>query len=217
LTIAGLLLFVIASGLLIGLAGCGSEPTRFYVLDALPNTQNGGAERGPSVGVGPIELPQYLDRPQIVTQSSENRLELSELDQWAEPLQDNFKRVLAENVGTLLRTDKVFVFPWPSSTAIDYQVTLKVDRFIGTLGGNAHLTARWTIIDEKARETLLTKRSSFSEATAGGGPDALAAALSRNISALSRDVAAVIRSLEVEKAAKRNLNTSSNRASGRRS
>ena len=187
---------------LVGVVGCGSAPTRFYVLDSLPNPGSAGGQKGPSVGVGPVELPQYLDRPQIVTQSSENRLELSEFDQWAEPLQDNFTRVLGENLGTLLPTDHVFLFPWRSSNKIDYQVMLEVNRFIGTPGGEAHLVVRWTIIDETVRKTLLTRRSSYSGATGGVGSDALAAALSRNIAALSRDVAAAIRTLEVGKNAK---------------
>ena len=206
-------LFVLLIGLMVG---CGSAPTRFYVLDALPDSRNPGGEQGPSVGVGPVTFPQYLDRPQIVTQSSENRLELSEFDQWAEPLQDNLTRVLAENLGSLIPTDSIYIFPWRGTSAIDYKVTLEVNRFIGTLGGNAELTARWTIIEEKARKTLLTKRSSFSEPTGGVGSDALAAALSRNIAALGREIAAAIHMLEAAKTAQTKPKNRKRRARARR-
>ena len=63
------------------------------------------AAQGPVIGVGPITVPKYLDRPQIVTRSGRNQLALGEFDRWAEPLQDNVLRVLAENLAFLIPTD----------------------------------------------------------------------------------------------------------------
>jgi len=73
------------------LGGCAStEPSRFYILHSLSGseaeTQIAAAENGVAIGIGPIELPEYLDRPQIVTRLSKNELQLAEFDQWVEPL-----------------------------------------------------------------------------------------------------------------------------------
>src|SRR3546814_11447622 len=80
------------------------------------------------IAVAPVTLPAYLDRPDIVTRSTDNRLELADFDDWAEPLDDNITRVLAENLGHLLRTDRVVVLP-SASDAIDTEVRVDISRF----------------------------------------------------------------------------------------
>ena len=86
---------------LLGLGACASTPSRFYILNTLTASETipaTAAARGPVIGVGPITFPKYLDRPQIVTRASRHQLTLGEFDRWAEPLQDNVSRVLAENL-----------------------------------------------------------------------------------------------------------------------
>ena len=74
------------SGIL-ALTGCaGSESVRYYVLSATPAGPVGAAVRDIPVGVGPVELPEYLDRPQIVTRTSQNELNVADFDRWAESL-----------------------------------------------------------------------------------------------------------------------------------
>jgi uncharacterized lipoprotein YmbA len=94
--------------------GCGTtDPARFYTLSplAIPGTEAEAAGQGVAIGVGPIKLPEHLDRPQIVTRTSRNELKLAEFDRWAGSLADDFSRVLAENLSILLSTDRVSVYP----------------------------------------------------------------------------------------------------------
>ncbi|HEX5606452.1 MAG TPA: PqiC family protein, partial [Candidatus Binatia bacterium] len=65
-----------------------------------------------SLGIGPIKIPRYLDREQLVTRISQNRFAIAENDRWAEPLEENFSRVLSENLSILLQIDRVAAFPW---------------------------------------------------------------------------------------------------------
>ena len=110
--------------------GCArSKPARYYLLSALSPVAGLNEDRGVSLGVGPIEFPKYLDRPQIVTRESHSRLDFGEFDRWAEPLDENFARVLSENLAELLSTDDVVEFPWTRSTRIDYQIIVTVNRF----------------------------------------------------------------------------------------
>ena len=108
-----------------------------------------------SLGIGPIELPPYVDRPQIVTRSGDNRLHLAEYDRWGEPLKEGVARVLAENLSTIVGTDHVVLFPWKASEIPDYQITVNVTRFDATATGTAVLTARWSILQKEARANLL--------------------------------------------------------------
>jgi uncharacterized lipoprotein YmbA len=187
---------------LVGLMGCTkSEPSRFYVLDpgaGLEAAETGTSTRqGVAVGVGPVEIPQYLDRPQIVTRVSANSLDLGEFDQWAGRLSEDVSRVLAEQLSDLLATDNVSVFPWSGSARVDYQVTVKVLAFEADGAGTSSLDARWEITEASSRQTLVTARSRLRQ---GSPPatekprtpaeyQAIVASMSDNLAALARDIA----------------------------
>jgi uncharacterized lipoprotein YmbA len=184
--------------LLMHLAGCASSaPTRFYVLSPLTSSKAESQvlkdEGCIAIGIGPVELPAYLDRPQIVTRLSENELDLAEFDKWAEPLKDNFSRVLVENLSTLLCADAISIFPWKGPTPIDYQVEVTVIRMDGNVGGNASLVARWAIFRQNDRKMLLTRQSNFSRRISSESYKALVSAQSRAIADLSREIAEAIK------------------------
>jgi uncharacterized protein len=182
---------------LMALAGCAStQPTRFYVLNALPGGGTASpvavAERGLAIGVGPVTLPKYLDRPQIVTFTSPYALNVAEFDRWPEPLESTFVRVLAENLALLIPTARLVVSPWPGSTPLDYQVTVEVSDFSGQLGGESSLMARWTLFRGEGQEALVSRRSRFRAPAGAPGYEAMVAAMSQTVADLSRDIAAAI-------------------------
>jgi uncharacterized lipoprotein YmbA len=191
----------LASGIVV-LEGCSlsrqSPSTRLYVLTALPQSER-ALQRVPTsdgaIGVGPVTLPQYTNRPQIVTGNSSAELGRAAFDQWAEPLDGNFARILAENLSLLLATEQVVVFPWLGPMPIAYQVIVEVTQFLGELGGQVSLDARWSVVSKNGKEVLVTKRASFTASVGGQDYQALVAALSRTVAALSRDIAATIATL----------------------
>jgi uncharacterized protein len=172
-------------------------PPRLYVLTSLPRAESvppatGGREI--SLGIGPVELPQYVNRPQIVMGQQSSELQSAASAQWAEPLQDGFTRVLAENLSLLLTTDRVALFPWKTFVP-EYQIVVEVTHFLGQTGGAVSLVALWSILTKDGREALVSKKSSFRETTGSSEYAALAAAMSRTVAALSRDIAAVLLTL----------------------
>ncbi len=190
---------VLLGGLLLLLGGCASTaPTRFYILTALPSSARlqplPGDRRDIVIGVGPVELPRYLDRPQIAARMGRHELRFAEFDQWAEPLQDNVTRVLAENLSLLLATDYVVTHPWPRSAALTFQVLVRITRFEGTMGERGVLTAQWQIVDSQKRERM-RKTSSFTLPVETADYRVLVAALSRALGDLSRDMAVALRAL----------------------
>ena len=189
------LVLLALSGWVLTLAGCvgGSAPTRFYVLTPVGGVDKSNpatsSKASLAVGVRRVALPDYLDRPQIVTRLGGSQLALAEFDRWASPLGDEFPRVLAENLGALIPSDQVVVFPWARSAQVDYEVSVEVAQFDGRLGGDCSLVARWNIYGREKKAVLTSGKSSLSEATKGGEYEALAAAQSRLLAALSREIA----------------------------
>lgn len=185
----------------VALWGCSlgrqQPPTRLYVLTAVPPTDQvvqGGTPRS-SIGIGPVTLPRYTNRLQIVTGNSGPELGRAPFENWAEPLEDNFTRVLAENLSRLLATDQVAVFPWKAPLSIEYQVVVEVTKFLGEPGGQTSLEALWSIVGNGGKNVLISRKSSFSEPVGAQNYEALTAAMSRTVAALSRDIATTIVSL----------------------
>lgn len=178
-------------------AGCAgtADPTRYYVLAPAkaPDVPRPAAtgQRDLRVGVRSVDLPRHVERPQIVTRASVNRLEVSDFQQWGAPLRHTVPAVLAENLARLVPTDQIAVFPWGRGFVPDAQVVVEVTQLEGTLGGDAVLAARWRIVG-RTGEQATTGISRFTE-PAGADYETLVAAHSRLIGALSRDIADALR------------------------
>jgi hypothetical protein len=186
-------------GLLFVLGCASSPPTRFYTLSSL---QEGGSERREStsdqdflIGVGPIKFPEYLDRTEIVTRDSSNKIALSDFDVWAGSLAEDFSRALAENLSVLLSTERVIVYPRLRSGLAKYQIIMDVIRFDGVLGGDVSLIARWAIVEGKERKTVFARKSTIIEPSGAKSYEAMVAADSRALEKLSREIAEAIRTL----------------------
>jgi uncharacterized protein len=191
------------------LGGCAAEkPTRLYVLSALAETPRTASPQELALGVGPITLPKYVDRPQIVARINGNSLAQADFDQWGGDLNDDITRVLAANLSNLLETDRVSLYPWTDRARIDYQLTMDVTRFEQDTDGSAVLSAFWSIVDPNDGTVLLMRRSTYRSAGDPPGPggsktpedgypyDAVVAAMSCDLELLSRDVAVTITRLK---------------------
>lgn len=193
--------FVLVTGLLFAL-GCTAttEKARFYKLNSLTSPESTAHTKGAvgsvAIGIGPIKFPDHLDRPEIVTRTSGNALQLAEFDRWAGSLEKDFSRILAENLSILLSTDYVFMFPFTQAAPIDYKVAVEVVRFDGELGKSATLIARWSILEGgEQKELKSVRRSSITEPADSKSYETMVAALSRTVEDLSREIAETIKTL----------------------
>ena len=187
----GLGIFVVA---LTGCAGS-SAPGRLYVLTPAPEARlaplGSAVPGGPVLGVGPVRLPGLLDRPQIVTRRGAEEIDAAEFHRWAEPLAESVPRILAENLATLRKTERVVLFAWDPAQAVQDQVVVDVMRFDGAMGGDVVLDARWRILATDGKE-LAVNRSVLIQPIDGTGYPAVVAAMSRALAALSREIAAML-------------------------
>ena len=182
---------------LITIGGCGSSPaTRFYALTAIASTTAApmpASTLTPAVGVRAVDLPAELDRPQIVTRSGTNSVQLAEFDRWSAPLRDIIARLIAENLAAQLPADRVAVYPWMPGDSIEQEVTVEIIRFEGRRGGPCVLEARWRVAGTSGRPGRVTGRTGATE-NAGEDYASVVAAQSRLVGRLSGDIAAAIRS-----------------------
>jgi uncharacterized lipoprotein YmbA len=204
--VRGRLAMLLLGVVLLALAGCvTSPPVRFYILTALsekPVSAPGSpALSNLAIGVGPVTLPEYLDRPQIVTRAAETRLAVAEFDQWAAPLEDDFARVLAENLTVQVPTDRVAISPWSRSTSIDYQVLVEATRFDAAANGEVVLLARWRLLDADGKE-LAMKRTRLTAAAGTHNYAATVTAMSRVLEELGEEIAMALRGMARQKAAR---------------
>jgi uncharacterized lipoprotein YmbA len=110
------------------------DPSRYFTLAALARPEEAGTKEPAGgadalLGIGPIRFPDYLDRPELATRSSPNRFEVAENDRWAEPLEENFARVLARNLAALMRTVRIAAYPWAADRRPARQMEIEVLRF----------------------------------------------------------------------------------------
>jgi hypothetical protein len=145
-----------------------------------------GARR--TFGLGPVTLPPYLDRPEVVLRASPERVSVSSLDRWAAPLPELFRRALAEELRARLPAWQLVEWPWPRTPPPDLAVAVDVLRFEADTAGSAWLEARWTVrVGDGAPATGETR---VVESAPAGDVAASVAALGRSLEALARDLAA---------------------------
>ena len=174
-------------------AGCASPRTDFYTLNR--SAKAAPAAAGYSVAVGPVSVPEIVDRPQIVVRTGPNQVFIDEFHRWGSPLRDDIARGIAGNLAALLGAPQVSVLPHPTSSAAKYRAAVDVMVFDSTPGGSAVLDAVWVVRgagDGATRSGRTTVRETVSDA----GYAALVAAHSRALEKLSGDIADAIRGLE---------------------
>ena len=173
--------------------GCRSQSPRFYALSPMQEDQVISKRKSPAqnavVGIGPVKLADYLDQSMLVTRTGDNQAVKAEFDRWVGSLKDNFINVLADNIGLLLPTERIHLYPWRVSVPIDYQVVLDIVRCDGRLGDAVWLEVRWSIIGGPEKKLLKTHRSSIREPVSGADYTALVAAQSQALAKLSQEIA----------------------------
>lgn len=179
------------------LMGCGSSPEpRFYTLSAggiTASNRNEKAVAEYSVAVGPVTLPEIVDRPQLVIRIGVNQVALLDDHRWAEPLRNGIPRVVAENLAQLLGARQVVTYPYNVSFDPEYRVLLDIQRFDSAPGQTVTIDALWAVRRVPDGQPK-TGRSLVRESTGGEDYDALVAAHSRALATVSRDIAEAIRS-----------------------
>jgi uncharacterized lipoprotein YmbA len=182
-------------GLLV--ASCASTPpSRFYTLDATAATAGpvtpGGGDGPLSLAIGPVDLPRYLDRPQIVSRDGQNRLSIDEFNRWGGALDEEIHRVLGDRLAARLATERIYRYPSRIVAATDYRVAVEFYAFDGIRDGPVRLDAVWSLLDDATAEVREVRRVRYLDRADGADYAAYAAALGRLLARLADDIAVAI-------------------------
>jgi len=188
---------VVVGTLLGGCGGAAAVRESFYTLSApaagAPAGASTAATSNVSIFVGPVSVPESVDRSQMVLRTGANEVEVSEKYRWAEPLKSAVPRVIAETLTRELGTQRVLTSRSAAALAVDYRVAIEVQRFDSSLTEGATIDALWTITPSAAKGgSVRTGRTRVTE-PASGDPATLAAAHSRALDRVGRDIAAALR------------------------
>lgn len=199
-------------------SGCSSPPSQLYVLSSQPATSTAGQTRSdlaagygssrpagaPQPETAPIvvvtvTIPDYADRTNMVERTGANELKPIYTAQWAENLGVTATRAVSENLASLLPSDDIVMLPSRSRRSFDYQVDLDLTRFESDSQGAATLAGRWSISDSAGAERA-SGRVSRTEAAREAGYAGMAEAMSRNLAAVSQNIATALRRVAAESA-----------------
>jgi uncharacterized lipoprotein YmbA len=174
--------------------GCfgGSAPPEFFTLSTPP-----GAAAGPALasrpelglGVGPLELPRYLDRPELVTRDGSHRLVVADAHRWGGSLRTDILRVVADDLGRLLGTPRVAIYPSEPRFPVAYRILLDVREFEGVPGEGVRLRLRWTVASVPDGRAQAVEESLVEQPVASASFQDLVAAQSAALASVSRRIA----------------------------
>lgn len=184
------LMLVIAT---LWLAGCASSPpARFYTLSPLGSPAAkppSSAAKPVSISITPVEIPDYLNRPQIVTRSGRNELILAEFDRWAGSLPDYIAAVMAENLSLLLPSDRVQAVPRGRNEKTDYTLAMRILRLDCVPGDQVTMRVQWTLSVPADGTCVATRITTCSEKLKDSRYDTAVAAVSSALGQMSREIA----------------------------
>lgn len=181
----------------LALSGClrNNASPQFYMLNAgsVTNTEIKPLPLAQDtvVGLGPVRIPEYLNRPQMVTAVSENQYRLDEQHRWAERLDQNISRALLQSLSGQLGAVQIVRHPWPQRQNIDYQASIDILELHRDAGGQSRLAAQWEI--KNRDRTLAGRRFACELPVAQDDYEALVKAQSECLKRLSTDIAGALR------------------------
>jgi uncharacterized lipoprotein YmbA len=168
-----------------------TPPARFYRLT--PEAPPAAAVSSRAVIIGPFQLADYLDRPQIVTRNGNNSVVVADFERWAEPLDANFQGVVAANVSRLLGSDRVLEYPAQAIMKPERRVTGRVSQLDVDAAGLAVLEVQWGVLQGDGSPAQPARRSRYEATATGSSYAARVSALNSTVAKFSAEVAEAVR------------------------
>ncbi|MBU5638955.1 PqiC family protein [Geomonas sp. Red69] len=174
-------------------SACSRSPrVTYYTLTPAPSAGAVQQSFSSSVAVGPVTIPELVNRPQLVVRLTPSRVAVLEEHRWAEPLKNEIPRLLAQDLGPLLGSNRVFTYDQGSGAAAQYRVLVDIVRLEAVPGDSVTVEAGWVV--RGAGSARREGRAVIKEKADGSDYDAVAAALSRALAGVSAEVAKSVRS-----------------------
>jgi uncharacterized lipoprotein YmbA len=194
---------------LLGLSACSilspeKDPTRYAVLasvDDFSGAAVGAAGQAdasaPSAsnvryGLGPIAMPDYLLRTEIVTRHDGTRLVPSATERWSEPFDRGVERVLAIDLERALGAGRIVHHPWYATDRPDVQIEVAFSRCEREDKGRVVVAAQWTVRQFPESGPVLERQSRIERNVTGSDGASTALELSQALAELASEIAQAV-------------------------
>jgi uncharacterized lipoprotein YmbA len=186
--------FSLATLMLPVFAGCATSPSsQFYTLSPVQLIELQSGVRPMAIAIGPVTVPELVDRPQMVSRIDENRVSINEFARWADPLKSQIPRVLAADLAQFIPGSIVSVYPQHVGDNA-YRVSVDVQSFDSSTSGTVKLAIIWSVRSPR-RAAPIEGRAVVHETGSGPSYDALVNAHSRALASVARDIAVAVQSI----------------------
>lgn len=172
-----------------------TDTTRYAVLASVDELPGEGTARASAmsssvrVGLGPVTLPEYVRRSELVSRVGGTRIVVSASERWAEPLDRAVVRVLAIDLERALGTDRVVNHPWYERDRPDVQIEIAFSRCERDESGKVVVAARWSVRELAGEGPPIEKESRIERGAAGVDGASTSLALSQALAELCREIA----------------------------
>jgi uncharacterized protein len=173
------------------LMACQHSPQKnYYYLTATlaPKTAapNSSVPVANLIGIGPIELAEYLNRLQIIEDQFNSQLHISSHNYWAEPLDKSIARVTALNLSSLKASRGFVYFPWRMDNTPPLSIRIHVHQ-LSRQANQVSMNASWEIFNNTTK-TVQLQRHFIHSLQSENGAKGLAEAYSSLFAALAIEI-----------------------------
>jgi uncharacterized protein len=191
--IATVSMIAVMSGVLGGCVGS-SAKTEYYTLSAEPGPAAPAAASAAgasvhTVAVWQVAIPDIVDRRQLVVRTSPNRVEISELHQWAEPLRLGVARALAADLAAQLGAGFEVSAGRPLGAPPELRVLVDVHKFEAVAGRGVSVEVSWSVRPQRGEPR---EGRSAAEEPAPSDHAGIAAAYSRALARVAREISQAV-------------------------
>lgn len=183
-------LMLMFAGLVFVLYACStSPPVHYFALQSIETEYRRDPQGAPLLSIGPLRMPDYLKRSQMVSRGRGTEMIVDDFNRWAEPLDGAIHTTIATNVDSLLSDAVVVAYPHNTLIDVDYRFIGRITRFDVDMSGNAVLDIQWGIGNSEGEIFAEARRTTYtSRADQANDPASMAQAMSEVLDKLSRDI-----------------------------
>lgn len=173
---------------LLGLAGCSDpEDTARYLIDP-PMIGEPVPDRLGSAELRDVSLPEYASSQEVAFQTGDGAVRSSPESLWADSPQRAFTLALARAISDASGAT-VIGEPWPLAEPPRRVLEVRVERALAQANGIYRLSGRYFVSDEGSGAANHARSFDIAVPLDAGGPGASAAAASKAIALLARQIA----------------------------
>ncbi|NNE36838.1 MAG: membrane integrity-associated transporter subunit PqiC [Gammaproteobacteria bacterium] len=154
--------YVLAVIIILMLTGCsgGSTSIRYFMIDSMDFRPVSDREAsGLVIEIMDVNIPQYMERFNIVSRGNTNQLYFSENNQWGDNFRKNLLRTMAQNLSNLLGTDDVGTPINRTLSNPDYRLQVHIEQFERNYDGYVTLITRWQVLMNENQGQVSTHRA----------------------------------------------------------